>query len=142
LPISIKQTDFFRLILGELEFQKFVTDLNNTNQPTAQIWKDFWNGCTYLDGSNNIVYDGLHEALMLYIFEYYCRFEETQSVISGESSPLFENSEKSLTNFKLISAHNRMFELTEKCKAFLEFNSANYPDYEFTDFKKINSFGI
>ena len=140
--INFKQTDFFRQILGEVEYQKFVTDLNETSEPTAQIWKDFLNGAVYLDGYVYRVYEGLIESLTLFIFEYSCRFDETQSTISGEVSPLFENSDKSNMNFKLISAHNRMFELTEKCKSFLEFNSANYPDLVFTGFKKINQFGI
>lgn len=133
--ISKEQQKFFIAILGYLEYNKLLLDLNNNDDPQSQHWIDFVDGCTYTDGAGDIIiYGGILEPLKLYCYYMIMQYNTLQNTGAGVGFPQMENAVRALPNYNGIAAYS---ELIEKIKG--EYNSVyNFLTFYADLFPKLN----
>ncbi len=98
-----------------------------------------WNGLINTDLISPIAY-----------YIYYCYQEQKQTHTGSSGETTKDSIDISYSVTKMISAWNKMVDLTGTKNAynidslyyFMTKNAETYPEWEFKDFEKLNSFGI
>lgn len=117
--------------------------------PTTQRYIDILDGVEYtsdttgrLEKWNGLKNTNKDSFLAYFTYYYYLENAKTSASGQGTTSNQFQNSEKISPNFKQVLAYNLAVEGYNKLYDFMLTNEAVYPEWNWTQIKRINSFNL
>lgn len=119
-----------RDLLGNTLYTEFINDLDGSNEPQTQKWKDFKDGKDYTD-SILINYVGISEMLVAFCF-YALILDNYESSSTGftknlnQNSRVFNEHEKKALAYKSYNKGVNFYTQSEK---FIEFYSTSFENW-------------
>lgn len=139
-------------ILGQIEYDAFETDLNDTDEATLIQWQYFLEGTTYTHNSISYVYPGIRPILVKFIYYYWQRETYNWLAERGALKPTYKNSSQIVPETKMITAYNKACDEIYNNKDYsptvyrflydMNMDNGYFPDWDYTNICKINPFGI
>jgi hypothetical protein len=150
--ITQYQKEILTKILGEIEYNAFNTDLNDTDTPSSTEWLYFLNGTTYTYNSVSYVYPGIKDVLTKFMYYYWQRNTASDLGNTSNVQKILINSKQKIPDKMMTQAYNlsvnEIYNSREYSPTVYNFlnhqQSLNsyFPNWDFTSFDKINIYNI
>jgi hypothetical protein len=143
-------------ILGEIEYRAFEEDLSTSTEmppvPTLTEWDYFLNGHTYTHDGVKYVYPGIKPVLTKFCYYYWQRQTVSDLAETGNVRKELLNSQQVIPMSRMRDAYNIAIYDIKNSREYgstvynfldhMQQDNNYYPDWDFTEFKKINTFNL
>jgi hypothetical protein len=169
--INSTQAEYLRLLLGNVEYNRLLADLDVNGEPETAKYNTLLNGSTFVVDGNTIYFDGFKEALKYFVYYEFLKFNHSKLTSSGNKQFNGNNSENSFAdiNYKVAVNYNKGVDLygfdcfgifhhifnsvsflihrtdikySPSCYNYMYANIADYPDWYFTGIEQMSRNGF